>query len=163
MKYRFFSGMIALGLLATSGSAFAKRKYGMAGCGLGSVIMGKKGQISAATTNGLFGSQPFAITSGTSNCVPDKVESAMLEQEHFLTANLTILQKEMAQGGGETVGALSEVFGCEGNSKDVASQVLCQNHDEIFSQPGIENIRDAATKALQANAATAEGCQRLVM
>src|SRR4051812_1818938 len=44
--------------------------YGVAGCGLGSIVFGPKPgmiQIVAATLNGT-GGQTFAITSGTSNC-----------------------------------------------------------------------------------------------
>lgn len=163
MKHKLIASMIALGVTFTSGSAFAKRKYGMAGCGLGSVVMGKKKQIFAATTNDSVYSQPFAISSGTSNCKPDKVMTAMMEQEHFLTANLTTIQKEMAQGGGETVAALTEVFGCEGGAQEAAAEVLSRNHAQIFAQPGVEKIRDAATESLQANTATAKGCNRLVM
>ena len=48
-----------------------KSTYGTAGCGLGSMIFGdQKGaiQILAATTNSIFGTQTFGITTGTSNC-----------------------------------------------------------------------------------------------
>lgn len=36
--------------------------YGMAGCGLGSVIWGKNSQISAATTNGSSASANFSFS-----------------------------------------------------------------------------------------------------
>jgi hypothetical protein len=158
-----FRVLIALGLLATSGSAFAARKYGTAGCGLGSIVMGRNGsQISAATTNGT-GYQSLAITSGTSNCKPDKVAVAMMEQETFLAANLVVLQKEMSQGGGESVVALGEAFGCQGTARDTAAQLLSANHEAIFANPGVEKIRDAATEMLQGHAETAQGCDRLVM
>ncbi|MEY4632190.1 MAG: hypothetical protein RIQ81_2310 [Pseudomonadota bacterium] len=164
MVRKLFPVLIAAGVLAASSSAFAARKYGMAGCGLGSIVMGKRGsQLSAATTNSTAYSQIFGITSGTSNCKPDKVTTAMIEQEQFLTANLLVIEKEMSQGGGETVAALGETFGCEGASKDIAVQVLSDNHDAIFANPGVEKIRDAATEALQGNSETAKGCNRLVM
>ncbi len=71
--------LVAVAVLATAGSAWAAEgsgikgsgTYGTAGCGLGSMAFGnQKGaiQILAATTNGLFGTQTFGITSGTSNC-----------------------------------------------------------------------------------------------
>src|SRR5205823_3826374 len=51
---------------AENPAATGKSTYGLAGCGLGSMLFGdQKGmiQILAATTNGTFGSQTFGITS----------------------------------------------------------------------------------------------------
>ncbi len=54
-------------------------KYGMAGCGVGSLFISDKGkpmQLLAVTTNGTGVSQwigVFAITSGTSNCTEDGI------------------------------------------------------------------------------------------
>ena len=52
--------------------AEAQRKYGIAGCGLGSVLFGTSGGVFAYTTNSSSGNQVFGITSGTSNCLPDR-------------------------------------------------------------------------------------------
>src|SRR5438309_10501086 len=57
---------------AENSAAHGKSTYGLAGCGLGSMIFGdQKGaiQILAATTNSTFGTPTFGISSGTSNCV----------------------------------------------------------------------------------------------
>src|SRR5207302_8961923 len=51
-------------------AAHGKSTYGLAGCGLGSMIFGdQKGwiQVLAATTNGTFGTQTLVISSGTWN------------------------------------------------------------------------------------------------
>src|SRR5215813_15499169 len=56
---------------AENPAAHGKSTYGTAGCGLGSMVFGdQKGaiQILAGTTNWLFGTQTFGITTGTSNC-----------------------------------------------------------------------------------------------
>ncbi|MCB9072358.1 MAG: DUF3015 family protein [Bdellovibrionaceae bacterium] len=48
-----------------------KKGYGLAGCGLGSVLFGAKPggvQILAYTTNGSAGNQLFGITFGSLNC-----------------------------------------------------------------------------------------------
>jgi hypothetical protein len=156
--------VLATGTTMVSGSAFAKRKYGMAGCGLGSVVFGSGGmQVSAATTNGSSSNQYFGISAGTLNCKPDKVAAAIVEQEEFLAANLKTLQKEISQGGGQTVTAFAEVLGCSGPARNTAEKVLVSAHDAMFAQPGIENIRDQATKELQAHEATASGCGNLVL
>ena len=90
--------------MGLTGQAWAKRNYGLAGCGLGSVVIGSNGgQISAATTNSTFYSQAFGISSGTSNCIPTQEMAVIMKQEQFLAANLNTLQKEMAQGSGETL------------------------------------------------------------
>ena len=51
---------------AENPAATGKSTYGLAGCGLGSMVFGdQKGmiQILAATTNNTFGTQTFGITS----------------------------------------------------------------------------------------------------
>src|SRR6476620_4123342 len=76
--------------------------YGMAGCGLGSLIFGPVNtpgaQILAATTNATFGSQTFGITSGTSNCVSGGVVALDREQTAFAEVNFNDLKRDMASG-----------------------------------------------------------------
>ncbi len=63
------------GLIGHSVDKSNNAAYGMAGCGLGSILFGETenrgGQILAATTNGIYGNGTFAMSSGTSNCVPE--------------------------------------------------------------------------------------------
>jgi hypothetical protein len=104
--------------------------YGMAGCGLGSVIFGDKPgmvQVFASTTNGIYGNQTFGISSATSNCVtPARAQkSAAL----FITANREIIQKDIARGNGETLTSLSQILGCS-NSEMVGSK-LQQSYQNI--------------------------------
>lgn len=88
--------------------------YGMAGCGLGSVVMGPKGsQVSAATTNGTFYSQLFGITTGTSNCAEDGVSMDRSETRSFAEANFEVIRQEMAQGQGENLEVLASLMGCD--------------------------------------------------
>src|SRR6266545_2071443 len=79
MKNRIITALafMSLAVLTTEARAQApastgfEPSYGLAGCGLGSMLIGSKPgivQIFAATTNGSFGTQTFGITSGTSNC-----------------------------------------------------------------------------------------------
>ncbi|MEN9529965.1 MAG: hypothetical protein RI932_1838, partial [Pseudomonadota bacterium] len=102
----------AVGLLVLPTVAQAQRKYGMAGCGLGSIVMGAKGsQISAATTNGT-GVQTLGISSGTSNCNPDSKTAVSEAQETYMFNNYASLSKETAQGSGSTLAGLATVLGC---------------------------------------------------
>src|SRR3954465_9950051 len=108
---------VLLALALTAGTAYAdadnpaahgKATFGLAGCGLGSMIFGdQKGpvQILAATTNGPFGSQTFGITSGTSNCVDDS--STARGARNFIEGNREALAKDAARGSGETITTLS--------------------------------------------------------
>lgn len=141
-------------------SAKANRPYGMAGCGLGSVLIGSGGgQLSASTTNQSSGNQVFGITSGTSNCKTPAQMAIIIEQQEFLATNLVTLQKEMAQGAGPSLEAFVEVLGCEDSIHEQASDVLIQSYSEIFKAPGIEGVLDAAKAQLSKNEETAQNCQ----
>ena len=112
-----------LGVLAgiTLGSSAAHAQYGMAGCGLGSLLFGKDNttlmQILAATTNGTFGSTTFGITSGTSNCTSGGVVKAEREQAAFAEVNFQDLKRNMASGGGEYLNSFATLLGCEDSAK----------------------------------------------
>src|SRR4051812_16002049 len=97
---------LGLGMVLCLHTATASAQtYGMAGCGLGSLVFGQENtmlkQILAATTNGTFGSQTFGITSGTSNCTTAGVVKAQREQAAFVEVNFRDLKRDMAAGGGE--------------------------------------------------------------
>src|SRR5256885_13892242 len=89
---------------AENPAAHGKSTYGLAGCGLGSMIFGdQKGmiQVLAATTNGTVGSQTFGITSGTSNCGEAGFSSSATRT--FIEGNREALAKDAARGSGETI------------------------------------------------------------
>ncbi len=101
-------------LVAGFAMASSAANYGMAGCGLGSIVMGAKGsQVSAATTNGTSYSQMFGITTGTSNCAEDGVALRQSEVNSFAEANFESLKSEMAQGQGENLEVLASLMGCD--------------------------------------------------
>jgi len=96
-----------------------KRQYsspfGMAGCGLGSVIItekDKQSQIFASVINVYIGFVSSSITSGTSNCNYFN-PTAQLEQKVYIAANLRSLEKEAVQGDGMHLDALATLFGCD--------------------------------------------------
>ena len=99
---------------AENPAATGKATYGLAGCGLGSMIFGdQKGwiQVLAATTNGTFGTQTFGISSGTSNCVESG--SSAQGTRTFIEGNREALAKDAARGSGETITTLSAMAGCK--------------------------------------------------
>lgn len=100
---------------------FSGAGYGMAGCGLGSVVFGAKPgmvQIVSSTINGTAGSQTFGITSGTSNCdIPEMGQQAAV----FIEVNKEVIRKEAAIGQGESVDAISMLLEC--NSGEVRAEL----------------------------------------
>jgi hypothetical protein len=89
------------------------RNYGLAGCGLGSVLMGKRSaQIFAATTNGTSLNQSFGISFGTLNCVDSASEQMASRLDKFVVANKVALANDIARGEGETLASLSLLLDC---------------------------------------------------
>lgn len=152
--------LLALAGLGFTPAAFAARKYGMAGCGLGSVIFGTKGsQTSAATTNGSFNSQLFGITSGTSNCLPDAQASALHEQEKFIYANFASLSKEMAQGRGETLVGLASVLGCESSVQPQFTSFAQSKYQTVFAAPGAVAALETLKEEMKREPVLAQQCK----
>lgn len=107
------------------------RGYGPAGCGLGSIIFVPDSgftQVFAATTNGLFGTQTFGITSGTSNC--DEPAAGAEGARAFVETNRVALAKDIARGQGETIAALTRLGGCAEASR--VGMSLQQRFTRIF-------------------------------
>lgn len=129
--------LCAVMMLGTSAMAAG---YGAAGCGLGSVVFegshGKGAQILAATTNGTSGNQTFGITTGTLNCDTGRLK---ISKTTFIEANKFALANDIARGQGESLAALSSLYGCS-NSANVASEMKA-NYASIFSG-------DTSTQAL---------------
>jgi hypothetical protein len=104
--------------------------YGIAGCGLGSIVFGAKPgkvQIFASTTNGLYGNNTFGITSGTSNCdIPQMGQQAAV----YIEVNKEIVKKEAARGQGDTLVGLSHILNC--SNEALFSQKVQQNYGQIF-------------------------------
>jgi hypothetical protein len=150
----------ALVVLACSGSAFANH-YGMAGCGLGSLVFKDKPgkiQILASTTNDAVSPQTFALTSGTSGCVEgDGAETAAL----YIRTNKEPLMTDVSRGTGETIVGLSQVLGCSNPNK--VGEVLQRNYDRIFANPDAASTEmlNSIGSALKENSETVGTCRIL--
>jgi hypothetical protein len=136
---------------ATKQAIKGKGAYGAAGCGLGSMAFGDQPgavQILAATTNGLFGTQTFGITTGTSNCGP----GAMAEgTRNLVESNRVALAKEAARGTGETIGALAVINRCE-DSAAVGAALQAQFKGIFASeQATTDEVTEAILRTLHGN------------
>ena len=145
---------------AESPAAHGKATYGLAGCGLGSMIFGdQKGgvQILAATTNGTFGSQTFGISSGTSNCV--ETGSSTHGARTFIEGNREALAKDAARGSGETITTLSAMAGCK-DAKSVGA-TLQKRFAQLFpgAKTPVEQVSQNVIKELRADSSLA--CQKI--
>ena len=126
----------ALGFVASANAASGGTglkgtgAYGVAGCGLGSMVFGNQEgamQVIAATLNGT-GMQTFGITSGTSNCGPSAFSSA--EAKAFIDNNAVALENDVVRGQGETLATLSKIMKCD---EAVLGTTLKNNYKSIYS------------------------------
>ncbi len=95
--------------------------YGMAGCGLGSIVFGEKEgpvQIFAATTNDFYSNNTFGMTSGTSNCDSYKDMAAI----QFIDSYRFTLENDIVRGEGESLSALSKVMECPTDLETLRSE-----------------------------------------
>ncbi len=155
-------GMVAfLGLGV--GANLARADYGMAGCGLGSLVMKENSlvmQVLAATTNGTSGSQTFGITSGTSNCVSGGMVKAQREQTAFAEVNFQDLKRNMATGGGEFVVSFASLLGCEDRAKAGFVKMTQDKYETIFTNAKTTPIQMLQTvkSEIKANPALSASC-----
>lgn len=127
---------VALAALTLVNGVSSAPKYGMAGCGLGSIIFttNDKSQILAATTNGTYGNQTFGITSGTSNCTADGIVKNEKAQEVFATVNFGSLEQEMAAGKGEKLNTFAHLLGCSSDSLGRFGQMTQSSYSRLMSE-----------------------------
>jgi hypothetical protein len=153
--------ILVAGLSGGARPAHAEGGYGSAGCGLGSMLFGAKPgfiQVLAATTNGLFGSQTFGITSGTSNC--KDAGGGMPSTAAFIQTNREAFAKDVSRGSGETINAVAALAGC-GDAKAVGAR-LQASFKTIFPKAGLtdEAVSTSAVAVLKGDQTLA--CTRLL-
>lgn len=135
------------------------RRYGMAGCGLGSVLLPNGPQVLTSIVNGLFWNQVFVISSGTSNCQNDTVRQAGLEQEQFMVTNYKDIARQAAQGDGEALEGLASELGCTSQNQKLFAKFTQKNHQKIFSQPGAIAALKSLKSELNQERTLAQSCK----
>jgi hypothetical protein len=128
------------------------RKYGAAGCGLGSIVFGNSPgivQIFAATTNATFATQLYGITTGTSNC--DETGPGQDSARIFIDANREALAKDISRGKGETIASLASIAGCSDTS--AVGMSLQKSFKVIFPNAAVsnENVADQVITTLRSD------------
>ena len=113
------------------------------GCGLGSMAWrgqsGRVPQILAATTNGLFGTQTFGITFGTSGCDPNGRITGGTQKMvlAFLENNMEQYAMDAARGQGETIDTLAGVMNVD---SEKLGEVSKQNFAFLFPDQDVQAV-----------------------
>ncbi|MBM9590451.1 DUF3015 domain-containing protein [Leptospira sp. 201903075] len=158
-----FLSVAVVAVTMTSTSVEAK-KYGMAGCGLGSLVISTNDitQIFAATSNGIYGNQTFGITSGTSNCTADGVVKQDKVQELFITMNYDSLGQEMASGKGEKLESLGNLLGCSNDSLSRFGQVTKENYAKLITEDSTPaSVLSAVKSEVKSDKILAKSCSQI--
>lgn len=173
MKSKIIARLAVASILSSAIAASAAEKekksekpsyrapYGMAGCGLGSLVIKenkKWPQVGAAFLNAT-GYQTSGITTGTSNCKMTKDDVAQREQEVFMEINLASVAKDAARGNGESLSAFAEVLGCSSEFSEF-SDVSRANYETIFSSTDAKTVLENYRGAIKANPTLAKVCER---
>ncbi|MCG6139403.1 DUF3015 domain-containing protein [Leptospira mtsangambouensis] len=155
------AAVVAVSLTSTSVEA---KKYGMAGCGLGSQVIKTNDtmQIFAATTNGIAYNQTIGITIGTSNCTADGVVKQDKVQELFVTMNYDSLGQEMASGKGEKLESLGNLLGCSNDSISRFGQVTKENYAKLITEDSTPaSLLSAVKSEVKSDKILAKSCSQI--
>lgn len=111
--------------------------YGIAGCGLGSLVFGATPgyiQIVSVTLNATSGNQTFAITTGTLNC---DIPQMGFQAANFIERNHESVSTELARGQGETVASLAYLLKC--SDAELFGAKMRENYGNIL-ESGISTL-----------------------
>ncbi len=130
---------IVFAALVMASPFVAAKDYGAAGCGLGSMLFnGQTGlgpHIFAATTNNFYGTQTFAMSSGTLGCdVSGDIQS---HTALFIDQNMESIASNMVQGEGEALMALAEVMAIDSADRETFAKVLKDNFHLIYANDSV--------------------------
>lgn len=138
--------------------------YGMSGCGLGSILFGETehrgGQLLSATTNGFYSNATFGMSSGTSNCVPEKSEHAAEVKKNmdmFVAANREALANDIVKSNGDTLTAMSEIMGC--SDKDYLGTKLQSRYETIFATKNDSEVSTNMFNTVTSDRYLVENCK----
>lgn len=170
MKMKFI-GLVGLVLASASyaapagkGGGDVSRAYGTAGCGLGSLVIGKGDdfmQVFGVTTNGTFYNQGFGITFGTLNCDSKNIFQKADNMDSFVGANKLALANDIARGNGESIVSLASVLDCSNGVEGELAGELHKSFREIFPShtvPTME-VTDSILSVVSRHQGLAKACK----
>ena len=137
---KLYLAMFALAVALFSADAHA---VDSTGCGLGSMAWrGQKGpipQILAVTTNGIFGTQTFGISSGTSGCDPQGRISGGTGRMAlaFLENNMEQFALDASAGQGETIDTLAGILNVD---SEKLGEISKNNFASLFPSENVDAV-----------------------
>ena len=139
---------ISMSALAEAPNEFCASKQSLprenVGIGLGTFIFdgydGLLSQTAAATTNGTFGNQTFAITTGTSGAKKWDKLAMNDEIRNFVKDNLDTLARDMARGNGESLDTLAELMGVKDADRALFAKDLQRNFLQVYSSSKVNHL-----------------------
>lgn len=140
MKKIYLLSAVAAGVLALSSNANA---YDSTGCGLGSMAWrGQSGivpQVLAVTTNNIFGTQTFGISTGTSGCDPNGRVTGGTGRMllAFLENNMEQFALDVSVGQGETLATVAGILNADEASLSIK---LKDNFDMLFASSDVDAV-----------------------
>ena len=141
---------LSLTVMATT-NASASTTQDSVGCGIGTAIFqnssGLIWSLLAMTTNTTT-FNTVSMTFGILNCPANASVRGRIAS--FIDFNKPVLAVEVAQGKGDHLEALVEMYGVKESSHAAAISALKTNQVAIFSRRSTEAIQDEMDKALQA-------------
>jgi len=136
--------LAVVAIAAVPFGAMAAGENNIGSCGWGAKLFdGQSGvapQVLGATTNGTFGNQTFAITSGTSGCTQDGAVRSNWKTALFIDGNKEMLARDMSVGSGETLDSLAHLMGVESQDRAAFNRVAKENLWKIFSAESTSDI-----------------------
>ena len=148
--------LLAVVAIALPASAMAAGENNIGQCGWGSKLFdGQSGlapQVLGATTNGTFGNQTFAITSGTSGCTQDGAVRSNWKTALFIDGNRPQLARDMSTGSGETLDSLAHLMGVQSQDRVAFNRTAKDNMAKIFATDSTTDIMAALRQVLAADA-----------
>ena len=140
--------------------------YGMAGCGLGSLVVTSDTvlpQLGATILNGFSLNQSSALScTGSSNCDLSKNDLTAVEQKVFMDVNLGSLERDMVSGEGSYLRAWAQVLGCEADGDyDAFAELSQKEYSRIFSTRNPDQVRVRYLDALRHSERLSGRCIRV--
>ena len=137
---KLYLAMFALAVALFSADAHA---VDSTGCGLGPMAWrGQRGpipQILAVTTNGIFGTQTFGISSGTSGCDPQGRISGGTGRMAlaFLENNMEQFALDASAGQGETIDTLAGILNVD---SEKLGEISKNNFASLFPLENVDAV-----------------------
>ena len=134
---------LVLGMSLIVASMSYGKDYGAAGCGVGAMLFeGQSGlgpHVLAATTNGFYGTQTFAMTSGTLGCDVNGTIQAHASL-NLINGNMEQIAQSIAVGEGEGLVALADSLEVVESDRQAFNDLLSSNFSVIYSNDKVTGL-----------------------